>query len=77
MSDTPKTALEAQIEAEAKELADVPKVPIQQFFGAHKRCHICGQLYNAEDMKPFDTHIHPSLAREACPNCHPHRGING
>jgi hypothetical protein len=72
--DSSKTALEAQIQQEAKELAGVPKIPIQTFMGAIKRCHICGQISSAEELKPFDTHIDPSLAREACPNCHPHRG---
>lgn len=76
--DVPKTALELQIEAEAKELAEVPKIPIHKFFGAHRRCHICGQIFEAEDLKPFDAHVIPQnhpTSRSACPNCHPQRGI--
>jgi hypothetical protein len=75
MADAPKTALEIQIEAEAKELANVPKVPIGQFMGSHRRCHICGQIYSEHDLKPFDQHT--GRARHACPNCHPQRGSNG
>lgn len=74
MSDTPKTGLEIQIEAEAKELAELPKIPVAQFLGSHRRCHICGGIYNSEDLRKFDTHVQ-GAEREACPNCHPQRGI--
>lgn len=67
MTDTPKTALEMQIEAEAKELESVPKIPIQQFMGSVSRCHICGQLYNAEEGIKFDHHT--ANPRKMCPKC--------
>jgi len=63
MTSTPKTALEMQIEQEKKELDAVPKVPISHFFGSHARCHVCGQLEKAEDLKPFDRN------RKACRRC--------
>ena len=73
----PKSALELQIEQEAKELAAVPKIPISQFTASrHIRCHICGQLYKESELLEFDTHIPVApgmMYRRACPNCHPDR----
>ena len=71
-----KTALEIQIEAEAKELKEAPV--IQPIIGQVKRCHICGAVFSAHELKPFDTHIpteRGKQAREACENCHPDRSI--
>ena len=70
-----KTPLEIQIDQEAKELKEAPV--IQPIVGQVKRCHICGQVYGGQELKPFDAHIPAergrSQAREACPNCHPDR----
>lgn len=66
-----KTQLEVQIEAEAKELKEAPKIPV--VIGQVKRCHICGAVFNASDLRPFD--LHTNAPREACPNCHPARDI--
>lgn len=78
MADVPpKSALELQIEQEKAELAAVPKIPIIHFMGGPgKRCHLCGKLVNAEDLKPFETQQTQfgPLERMACPNCHPNRG---
>ena len=68
-----KTELEIQIEQEAKELKEAPV--IQPIVGQVKRCHLCGAVYSAQDLKPFDTHIPNSSPRHACPNCHPDRNI--
>ena len=68
-----KTELEIQIEQEAKELKEAPK--IQVIVGQVKRCHICGAVFQASDLKPFDSHIPNTMPREACPNCHPNRDI--
>lgn len=76
MGDIPKTGLEMQIDQEAKELANVPKEPIYKFRGMHSRCHICGQVKNADEMKPYDTHIRGTV-RQACKACHPQRGQHG
>jgi len=76
MNDVPKTELEQQIAQEAKELKEAPV--IQPIIGQVKRCHICGQVFSASDLKPFDTHVPAERgrqAREACPNCHPDRSI--
>jgi len=73
MADTPKTALELEIEQEAKELAEVPKLPVT--YGSHKRCHICGQIYSEHDLAPYDQHT--GQLRHACPHCHPARGFDG
>jgi len=70
--DTPKTALEAQISQEAKELAEVPKVPVQKFYGTHVRCHFCGQIYDPELGVSVDRHI--GAERRKCPKC---GGIDG
>jgi hypothetical protein len=75
--DSPRTELEAQIVQEAKELAEVPKIPIQQFMGITTRCHLCGQVFSAGTLRPFDSHIPNTPPRMACPNCHPDRGQNG
>jgi hypothetical protein len=75
--DRPRTELEAQIAQEAKELAEVPKIPIQQFMGITTRCHICGGVFPAGSLQPFDAHIPNTRLRYACPNCHPNRGQNG
>jgi formylmethanofuran dehydrogenase subunit E len=62
MADIPKTALEMQIEQEAKELKEVPKIPVQRFFGSHARCHFCGQVHDPEEGKMVG-------GRRMCPNC--------
>lgn len=77
--DSPRTALEAQIEQEAKELAEVPKIPIQQFMGGPMvRCHICGAVVPQSSLQSFDSHTieFGGIERHACPNCHPDRGAN-
>jgi hypothetical protein len=70
-----KTQLEVQIEQEAKELKEAPV--IQPIIGQVKRCHICGAVVPAVDLRPFDTHIPAESgrpqAREAGPCCHPER----
>ena len=68
-----KTELEVMIEQEAKELKETPV--IQPIIGQVKRCHICGAVYSAVDLKPFDAHIPNSAPRHACNNCHPDRSI--
>lgn len=68
-----KTQLEIQIEQEAKELKDAPKIPL--VIGQAKRCSICGQVFSSQDLRPFDSHIPNTVPREACPNCHPNRDI--
>ena len=74
----PKSKLELQIEAEAKELKEVPKIPIQQFFGGPtERCHLCGRVVPASELRDFDTHIPYTLPRKACKHCHPNRGTHG
>jgi len=72
MTDTPRTALEMQIEQEKKELDAVPKAPIHKFLGSHARCHLCGQLYHPEEGTSFDQHT--GNPRKKCPNC---GGANG
>jgi len=72
----PKSALELQIEAEAKELAEVPKIPIHHFMGHSARCHLCGRVVSELDLADFDTHIPlaPGMSyRKACSLCHPAR----
>ena len=66
-----KTQIEVQIEAEAKELKEAPV--IQPIIGQVKRCHICGAVFSATDLKSFDEHVSNFKPREACPNCHPNR----
>jgi hypothetical protein len=70
-----KTALEIQIEQEEKELKEAPV--IQPIIGQVKRCHLCGAVYSANNLQPFDEHIPTERgrpqSREACPNCHPER----
>jgi len=61
-----------QIAQESKELKEAPKVPL--IVGQVRRCHICGQPFNLQQLKPFDTHIPGRIVREACPTCHPDRG---
>jgi len=68
-----KTQLEVMIEAEAKELKEAPR--IQPIIGQVKRCHICGQVFPATDLQPFDSHIPNTIPRTACRNCHPNRDI--
>ena len=68
--DSPRTALEAQIEQEAKELKEAPV--IQPIVGQVMRCHICGQCFSRNDLKPFDIHVQGGM-RQACPLCHPER----
>lgn len=70
MADTPKTQLEVMIEQESKELAEAPV--IQPIVGQVMRCHICGQCFAAQELKPFDQHVEGSN-RLACPNCYPNR----
>lgn len=69
--ELPKTALEAQIEQERRELEAVPKIPVSKFMGSHKRCHICGQIFSEHDLKVYDGD------RLGCPQCHPLRGFHG
>lgn len=66
-----KTQLEIQIEQEAKELKEAPK--IQLIIGQAKRCHICGQVMT--NLLPYDQHIQNTMPRYACQNCHPNRDI--
>jgi hypothetical protein len=73
-SDNPRTALEAQIEQEKKELEAVPKIPVQHYMGTTLRCHLCGQVFPAGTLQPFDEHIPGVKPRMACPSCHPNRG---
>jgi hypothetical protein len=68
---TDKTPLEIQIEQEEKELKEAPV--IQPIIGQVHRCHICGAVYSATDLRPFDTHVPNTPPRHACPNCHPER----
>jgi hypothetical protein len=68
--DSPRTGLEAQIAQEAKELKEAPI--IKPIVGQVMRCHICGQCFSRNDLKPFDTHV-PGSKRVACPRCHPER----
>jgi hypothetical protein len=74
--DTPRTQLEATIAQEKAELESAPKIPIQQFMGITMRCYLCGQIFAAGTLRPFDTHIPNTPPRMACPNCHPDRGNN-
>lgn len=77
--DSPRTELEVMIEQEAKELAEVPKIPIQQFMGGPKtRCHLCGQLHPTESLQPFEVidSMRGPQERLAGPCCHPNRGAN-
>ena len=75
--DIARTQLEAQIAQEAKELKEAPV--IQPIVGQVKRCHLCGQVFSSEQVKPFREGFHEvhtgHIAREACPNCHPDRDI--
>jgi hypothetical protein len=73
MGDSPRTALEVQIEREAQELKNASFVPVHQLMGTHKRCHICGQIFHEHDLKPYDTHLRNQRPRMACNNCHPQR----
>lgn len=70
-----------QIQLEAAELNAVPKIPISHFTaGRAMRCNLCGQVFHAEKLLEFDTHIPVPQGfdyRVACPNCHPARGSNG
>jgi hypothetical protein len=70
MVDETRTALEAQIAQEAKELKEAPI--IKPIVGQVMRCHICGQCFSPNDLKPFDTHVQGGT-RQACPRCHPER----
>ena len=70
--DSGRTQLESQIAQEAKELNDAPA--IQPIVGQVMRCHICGQVFSAQQLKPFDQHVQGQV-RLACPNCHPQRGV--
>jgi len=72
--DIPRTALEAQIEEERKELEAPPKIPIQHYMGISTRCHLCGRVVPAGDLQPFDEHIPNTKPRLACSYCHPNRG---
>jgi hypothetical protein len=69
MVDDARTALEAQIAQEAKELKEAPV--IKPIIGQVMRCHICGQCFSRGDLKLFDTHTRSP--RLACPRCHPER----
>jgi hypothetical protein len=61
-----KTKLEQQIEQEAKELADVPKIPLTQFFqGQVQRCGMCGQLKPASELQEMAN----AHGRKACEEC--------
>lgn len=71
MVDESRTALEARIAQEAKELKEAPA--IKPIIGQVMRCHICGQCFSRNDLKPYDTHIVKSETRLACPRCHPQR----
>jgi hypothetical protein len=70
MVDESRTALEAQIAQEAKELKEVPI--IKPIVGQVMRCSLCGCCFSRGDLKSFDTHV-AGGARLACPNCHPER----
>jgi hypothetical protein len=75
--DSPKTALEMQIEQEARELKDAPV--IEPIIGAIARCHICGAVVPASEIQPFREgfhEVHTALPqRKACSRCHPSRNI--
>jgi hypothetical protein len=62
-----KTALEIQVEQEAKELANASVIPPSQWIGAHKRCHICGKIVSEHDLQPFDQHT--GRTRLSCGDC--------
>lgn len=74
--ELPRTALEAQIEQEKKELEAAPKIPIREYMGTTLRCHLCGQVKPIGTLKPFDAHIPGGTPRYACESCHPDRGNN-
>jgi hypothetical protein len=61
------------IAQEARELAAAPV--IRPVVGMVKRCHICGQVFSANELKLYDTHVPQGKPREACPRCHPDRNI--
>ena len=72
MVDDARTQLEAQIAQEAKELKEAPV--IKPVIGRVMRCHICGSVVSANELKPFDQHVQGGT-RLACPDCHPARGV--
>lgn len=75
--DSLRTALEIQIAQEAKELAEVPKIPIQRFLsGPTARCGMCGGVVAQSSLQPIDQHIPNIEPRQAGPCCHPNRGAN-
>jgi hypothetical protein len=58
--------LVAQIAAEAKELEEVPKVPLAKFMGGPvQRCHICGMLKPITQLAPMQN-AHGRLGCEDC-----------
>jgi len=60
-----------QIAQEFEEIKNAPKIPIIP--GQVFRCHLCGGVFSANNLRPFDTHIPERKERVACPNCHPDR----
>ena len=69
----PDEELVAQIAQEAKELADVPKIPVRQFYqGAVARCHFCGAVVQKATLEPWDKN-RKGVQRLACEVC---RGIS-
>lgn len=63
--------LDAQIKQEAEALRNA--LVIKPIIGQIMRCHLCGAVFSANDLRPFDTHIPRGTKRLACPNCHPER----
>lgn len=65
--------LVAQIAQEAKELADVPKIPIRHFYqGAVQRCAFCGAVVPKQTLEEWDKY-RKGPKRLACEVC---RGIS-
>jgi len=67
----PKTELAEQIAHEAEVLFNAPV--IKAVVGQASRCHLCGRVVPASDLKLFDEHIRNSKPRLACSLCHPQR----
>jgi hypothetical protein len=67
----PSPELIARIAAEAKELADVPKIPIQQFAGPMVRCQVCGKTVPQGSLEDINKHVtaRGGMPRLACEGC--------
>lgn len=74
MANPTQEQLDAQMKQEAQELKEAPV--IQPIVGQALRCHICGQVFHAQQLKSFETvdSTRGPVERVACPNCHPNRG---